>query len=132
MSIFNGGCGPCNRIPYTNIHDINLDWVLCTVKQLDQGFDALQEEVTTKLSEMGASIEEIQNWIKQFEPEEFVQLVENTVNKYLAIGVYFGLTDDGYFVATYPSTWSAVQFGTTGKDVFPSCQPEYGHLTLSY
>lgn len=132
MPIFNHGCGPCNRVPYTNIHDLNLDWILCTVQQLDQGFDALQKEVTEKLQELGVELEEVQKWISQFDKDEFVKYIKDTVDKYLTSGVYFGLTDSGYFVAYIPDGWKDIQFGTTGLDTFPIIEPEYGHLTLSY
>lgn len=42
--------------------------------------------------------------------------------------VHFGLTNDGYFCAWIPSSWSDVQFDTiTDFD-----DPLYGHLVLMY
>lgn len=132
MSIFNSGCGPCNQVPYTDLHSLNLDWILCTVKQLDASYDELVKEVTDKLTEFGAKLEDVEEWIAQFDPEEFKKYIRETVDEYLKIGVFFGLTQDGYFVAYKPEHWSDLKFGTTGLDVFPGCQTEYGHLTLSY
>lgn len=45
--------------------------------------------------------------------------------------VFFGLTDDGYFVAYIPESWSELIFGTSGLDDFPE-NVEFGHLTLTY
>ena len=45
--------------------------------------------------------------------------------------VFFGITDDGYFVAYIPNNWSDIIFGTSGLDTFPQ-GVEFGHLTLTY
>ena len=45
--------------------------------------------------------------------------------------VFFGLTEDGYFVAYIPDSWSEITFGTSGLDDFPA-NVDFGHLTLSY
>ena len=47
-------------------------------------------------------------------------------------GVFFGLTDDGYFVAYIPDGWDDIIFNTTEYDIFISGFSEYGHLVLSY
>lgn len=132
MGFFNNGCGPCNQVPYTNLHDLNLNWILCIVQKLDSGFEELSKTVAEQLAAMGEDIEEIQKWIAQFNQEEFVEYIKKTVDEYLKVGVYFGLTQDGYFVAYRPENWSDIKFGTTGLDIWPELQPEYGHLTLSY
>ena len=50
----------------------------------------------------------------------------------LVTGVWFGLTDSGYFVAHIPESWRDIIFNTTGYDIMIALQPEYGHLVLSY
>ena len=50
----------------------------------------------------------------------------------LVKAVYFGITDDGYFVAYIPESWGDIIFNTTGLDINLPIQPEYGHLVLSY
>lgn len=42
--------------------------------------------------------------------------------------VYFGLTDDGYFVAYIPETWSQIMFDTEAN----YASDNYGHLILSF
>lgn len=42
--------------------------------------------------------------------------------------VFFGITDDGYFCAYVPETWSQIMFDT--DKVYAS--PTYGHLILSF
>ena len=124
------GCG--NLVPYADLHDLNLDWILSKVRELDIKFNHLRDEITEELIKQAQEIEEIQEWIKQYSPEQFEEFIREVVNKYITVGVYFGLTDEGYFVATFPEKWSDITFGTTGLDTFPAVQPEYGHLTLSY
>ena len=42
--------------------------------------------------------------------------------------IYFGLTNDGYFVAYIPESWDDITFST-----IMSCDPEmYGRLVLNY
>lgn len=42
--------------------------------------------------------------------------------------IYFGLTDDGYFVAYIPESWDDITFDT----IMNFSDPHYGSLTLSY
>ena len=44
--------------------------------------------------------------------------------------VWFGLTDDGYFVAYIPESWQDVTFRTTDYDMTTELMPEFGHLVL--
>lgn len=46
--------------------------------------------------------------------------------------VFFGLTDEGYFVAYIPESWDDIIFNTTGYDIDVELMPDYGHLVLSY
>lgn len=46
--------------------------------------------------------------------------------------IFFKLTDDGYFTAYIPESWSQIQFNTTQYDIWLEQQPEFGHLVLSY
>ena len=54
------------------------------------------------------------------------------IEDYIATMVFFGITDDGYFVAYIPESWDDITFNTTGLDINLPIQPEYGHLVLSY
>lgn len=55
------------------------------------------------------------------------QIIENAIKN-----VWFGLTQDGRFVAYIPESWQEITFGTTGLDSFIDCHPEFGRLLLSY
>ena len=130
--------GLFEHFPYTNFHDLNLDWILRIVKDL--------------YHEVGNHTEWIANHEKEYEelkklyddiingnfPPAMYEALHNWVvkNSESIIGelvkmVFFGITDDGYFIAYIPDTWDDIQFGTTGLDDFPA-GVDYGHLTLSY
>lgn len=64
----------------------------------------------------------LKTWVKKYTVEIIGEAIKS---------VWFGLTDDGYFVAYIPKSWEGVTFGTTGLDVFPS-GIDFGHLTLTY
>ena len=54
------------------------------------------------------------------------------IEEYFALQmIWFGLTDDGHFVAYIPDSWDEIIFNTTGYDIIIDVQPEYGHLVLS-
>ena len=74
----------------------------------------------------------VQEWINSFNYKPLLETVKEMVDKYVVAGVYFGLTDDGHFVAYIPKTWNKIKFKTTGYDTFLDIQPEFGHLVLTY
>lgn len=127
-----------NQFPYTDFHELNLDFVLKNYKHLLDSLtqiDGWIEEHEKEYEELKQYVENLENGI--FTPAMIAQLkqwtIKNTVD---IIGaaikmVTFGLTDSGYFVAYIPDNWQEVQFGTTGLDDFPA-GVDFGHLTLSY
>lgn len=44
--------------------------------------------------------------------------------------VWFGLNQEGYFVAFIPESWRDIMFATTGYDTTVPTMLEYGHLVL--
>lgn len=127
-----------NQYPYINENDLNLDYILKKVKHLLTAVDELEgwrarhemeyqqlynwynDLVSGNLSP--ALIAAINDWCRR----NIVDLVGQLVHM-----VFFGLNDQGYFVAYIPESWSDIIFGTTGLDDFPA-GIEYGHLTLTY
>ena len=127
-----------NKYPYTDFHELNFDVFITEFKgfvdalvQLDNWVDeheeeykALREDVD-KLLSGDFTPEFVASLIKWYE-DHIIDIIGEYVKQ-----VFFGLTDDGYFVAYIPESWSEITFGTTGLDDFPA-GVEYGHLTLSY
>ena len=126
------------EFPHTKTYDSDLGWLIKDYKTLNDAIDALNswkeetqpaiddfknlyEQITTgNLPE--AMTDAIHEWLEENAPEILPDIVKN---------VFFGLSDDGYFLAFVPDSWSDITFGTTGYDDFPA-GIEYGHLTLKY
>lgn len=124
--------------PHTRTYDSDLGWLIKHVNEYDEVIAALN------------------NWIAENEPkfEDFQKLydmlmsgdlppgVQEGINEWMrnhavdVVGelvkmVFFGLTDDGYFVAFIPESWDDIIFNTTDYDIFIP-DTDYGRLVLSY
>ena len=126
-----------NEYPYTDFHELNLSWIIERMKLL---LDSLQK-IDGWIEQHEKDYQELKDYYDDLVsgrfPPEFVRAMNEWVsrNAIEIIGelvkmVFFGITDDGYFVAYIPDSWNDIIFGTTGLDDFPA-GVEYGHLTLS-
>lgn len=116
------------------VYDDSLSYyeVLCkVVKYINDLIDS-DKEIIGDVEALRADMTTVQEWINSFNYTPLLETVKEMVNKYITAGVYFGLTDDGYFVAYIPEAWSDIHFNTTGYDIDLPIQPEFGHLVLSY
>ena len=127
-----------NKYPYTDFHELNLDWTLNTIKALIKEVDEL-DEWKSEFEEQYQELIDIYNQLINGNfPPAVVQAFYNWMlaNAQSLVGemvklVIFNITDDGYFVAYIPDSWSEILFGTTGYDLnIPGY--DYGHLVLSY
>lgn len=129
--------GLFEHFPYTNFHDLNLDWILKIVKDLYQEVSKQTdwiEEHQKEYEELKALYDAI---VSGNFPPKMYDALHNwvVVNSKSIIGdiiksVFFVL-EDGYLVAYIPDSWSDITFGTTGLDDFPAGY-DFGHLTLTY
>ena len=116
------------------VYDESLSYyeVLCKcVDYINQLIDS-DKEIVDSIDDLKADMAQVQEWIDSFNYEPLLQTVAKMVQKYITAGVYFGLTDDGYFKAMIPEAWDKIKFNTTGFDIDVPLQPEFGHLVLSY
>lgn len=127
-----------NIYPYTDFHELNLDWILKHFKEFLDEIDALNAWKT----EHEAEYEELKDLYDDILAGRFPESMTDALEQWVIrngtelIGemiktVFFGITQDGYFVAYIPDSWQDIQFGTSGLDDFPA-GVEYGHLTLTY
>ena len=129
--------GLFEHFPYTNFHDLNLDWILKTVKELFNQVSTQSEWIEEHQKEY-EELKELYDAIiaGNFPPEMYTALHNWVVaNAKSIIGDIiksaFFVLEDGYLVAYIPDSWSDILFGTTGLDDFPAGY-DFGHLTLTY
>ena len=126
-----------DRFPWTNIHELNLDWILKHFRE----FITMLGELEDWKTQHEAEYEELKKLYDDivsgnFPPAMYTALhdwvVENSVSIIgsLIKSVFFVL-ENGYLVAYIPDSWNEITFGTTGLDDFIAGY-DYGHLTLTY
>lgn len=127
-----------NQYPYINQNDLNLDWIIAHFKEFIAELANLNEWKATHEVEYQQLVEFDNSLINgNFPPKMIESLKEWTVKNTESIiaaavkMVFFGITNDGYFVAYIPETWDDIIFTTTGYDT-PLMGHDYGHLVLSY
>lgn len=116
------------KFPYTNFHDLNLDWILQVIKKLKEDEEAQNLSIEEILARLGP----IEEWIENYTPDYTHMLVEEYLKTIMACMIFVEISDAGYFVYHIPESWDNIVFNTTGLDIFLEQQPEYGHLILSY
>ena len=126
------------KYPYTDFHELNFDVFITQFKAFVEALSKIDSWIDTHEAEYKELQEMVEKLYTGDFPPEFVDSLIKWYEDHIVdiIGelvkmVFFGITDDGYFVAYIPESWSDITFATTGLDDFPS-GIEYGHLTLSY
>ena len=127
-----------NKYPYTDFHELNLDWIINHFKEFIAEIDSLndwKEQHEAEYQQLKDMYDAIVSG--NFPPamnaalHNWVVLNSASIFGELAKMVIFNITDDGYFVAYIPESWNDIIFGTTGLDeIIPGY--DYGRLVLSY
>ena len=135
--------GAFENLPYSNFHELNLEWLLKTVKRLASQYDdlgSILDDLEAAINGNTAAIASLNSRFQRLENGEYIEnyipaladWINNnliTLVSRIAKFVVFGLTDNGYFYADIPESWDEVQF-STGYD--PEITEEYLHLILNY
>lgn len=116
------------NFPYTNFHDLNLDWILKNVKENFEKENTQSEQITQLQEAVHALEEQLDN----FDTVVIQQKVLEYLESILATMIFVELADSGYIVYHIPDGWENIVFNTTGLDINLALQPQYGHLVLSY
>lgn len=124
-----------NLYPYLNIQDLNLDWIISHFKEFIDAIASLDEWRNTHEKEYEELKKLYDDMLAGTYPDSFENSLKNWIDKYAIDiiaekikAVHFGLTNDGYFCAFIPDSWSDIQFDT----VTDFDDPLYGHLMLIY
>lgn len=127
------------EFPHTRTYDGDLGWLIKHTSEYDEVITALNKWI----EDYTPTIEEVISFMKQLEEGYIPEGMKTALYQWASVNlldlvaqtlktVAFELTDDGYFVAYYSSSWSDITFNTTEYDIWLSEQPEFGHLTLTY
>lgn len=126
------------EFPHTRTYDSDLGWLIRQCKTNKDAIAALEEwksntdNVIGDLEKLIADISagrfppEIAAGVTKWISEHFYDIVGDMIRM-----VFFGITEDGYFVAYIPESWRDIWFNTTGLDIDIDSF-DYGHLVLSY
>lgn len=121
-----------NNFPYNKTEDLNLDWVLQTVKEAKEEMDSTKTDIENYKKKMDASFKKLSD-VQQSQWEiingTWREMLDKLVTTIIPQLITFGLTDDGYFCAYIPEQWKNMQFFTdvSDFDAFP-----FGRLQLTY
>ena len=126
------------EFPNTRTYDSDLGWLIKTVKQITELVSGLEdwkmqhEEEYDQLKALydalmsgnfpPSIVEAFNKWAAANMPNLIQEMI---------LTVWFGITDDGYFVAYIPESWQDIIFNTTGLDIIIPGY-EYGRLVLSF
>lgn len=137
--------GLFENLPYTNFHELNIEWLLKTVKQLadlydDLDIDGILDDIRGAIAGNTAAITALQNRLTALENGEYIenyipalaQWIDENLQEVIgrvAKFVFFGLTEDGYFYVEIPESWEDIIFSTGYDESKPD---EYLHLILTY
>lgn len=126
------------EFPHTRTYDSDLGWLIKDYKTLDEFKDAVKHWI----EDTQPTIDELNQLLDMIESGNLPEGMQEGIRRWLEVNaldligelvkmVIFNITDDGYFVAYIPESWSDIIFGTTGLDLIIPGQ-EYGRLVLSY
>ena len=125
------------EFPHTRTYDTDLGWLIKDYKTLDE----FKEAVKHWIEDTQPTIDELNQLLDMIGSGNLPEGMQEGIRRWLEVNaldligelvkmVFFGITDDGYFVAYIPESWADIVFGTTGLDtIIPGY--EYGRLVLS-
>lgn len=128
-----------DRFPWTNIHELNLDWILKHFREFLVALDELEDWKTqheSEYEELKALVEKIEKGILPDSVYDrlkawFIANYKDILGEFIKF-ISVKINDGGYLVIEIPESLHDIVFNTTGLDIFTPLQPEYGHLTISY
>lgn len=126
------------EFPHTRTYDSDLGWLIKDIHTLDEAVEAIKQWII----DTQPTIEDLKNILDTIESGNLPDGIKIGIKKWMEANalnlvgelvkmVFFGLTDDGHFIAYIPDSWSDITFNTTGLDIsIPYI--DYGHLVLTY
>lgn len=128
---------PAVPAEYFNVYsqEERLKWLACNVKKLCEFVDLLADSINATDDELEKLYLKFEKFKKSGFEDYYAAQIEKWIKDNLgflfttlAKQVYFGLTDNGYFCAYIPESWSDIQFDTG----MVYGQFDYGRLILRF
>ena len=129
------------EFPHTRTYDSDLGWLIKCCKTVQETIKSLEDWK----AEVNPTIEDFKKLYDMMMSGNLPPGIQEGIRKWLSMNaidligelvktVFFGLTDDGHFVAYIPDSWDDITFNTSGYDIDLADHPEviFGHLILSY
>ena len=125
------------EFPHTRTYDNDLGWLIEHCETITKAIEILENWK----NDVNGKIEELEKLLDDLKAGNIPPDIANAITAWLSknardiIGkmvknVWFGLTDNGYFVAYIPESWDDIIFKTTGYDFETALQENFGHLVL--
>ena len=116
-----------NTYPYTDAHELNLDFILKKMQELGITVDELKTKLDSMGGDLQAQIDYLTDWVNNYSDA----WAKSVIEKYLATMIFVELSDSGYIIYYIPDSWEEITFNTTDLDISVP-DVDYGHLVLSY
>lgn len=131
-----------NLFPWTDVHNLNIDWILKVLKQMAEEWKELIKQVdgnSADIDELQKQVAELEKLLEDIKNGDYIDLyldaLQNWIDRNLqnlvaniVKYIWFGLTDDGHFCAYIPKSWDFITFDTNMN--YDS--DRYGRLLLYY
>jgi hypothetical protein len=104
-----------NKFPFTNFHEMNLDWLISTMKELTDGFNVLDNSVKQQLKDFNTTMTntltsqntKINDFVNNYEakvndiPNQVLKDVRTVMHDYETAGVFEEIIKDTYGAVSY-------------------------------
>lgn len=104
-----------NKFPFTNFHEMNLDWLISTMKELTDGFNVLDNSVKQQLKDFNTTMTntltsqntKINDFVNNYEakvndiPNQVLKDVRIVMHDYETAGVFQEIIKDTYGAVNY-------------------------------
>lgn len=124
--------GLFNNFPYTNFHELNLDWIIKQIEDLIEKYPGMISDISQLTNELSKRVAELEKDYAYLYPEGLEKNLRQVLSAFMPEMIYPEISDAGYIIYNIPGTWDAITFNTTGLDIDLDSQQEYGHLVLGY
>lgn len=103
-----------NKYPYTDMHELNLDYILAEVKRVTEEWITYQKSINARFDSMDDAFKDLKDFvINYFDRTDFKQLVADEIEKYIDDGTIAAMVDNEINLATALHLTSNMDIGPT-------------------